>query len=410
MKSLICYGAGFLLPLILFCFSSPSAAAVQLPAIIGNNMVLQQRAAIALWGWADPGEKITVRGSWQAKTATTVTGANGRWQVNLHTAKAGGPYTVTISGNNTIELKNIMLGEVWLCSGQSNMHFPLAPLPNSGWANGVFNYETEVQQAVHPNIRLFTVDRIVGDSVLADVKGQWEECSPQSVAAFSAVAYYFARKLQQETGVPVGLINSTWGGTPAESWTKKEVLEAGFRPIMNRYREQCREFPAALEQYHKALNKWKNDTSRTKPSAPKEPVGPGNSKSPYKLYNAMIAPLEPFTLRGVIWYQGESNAERAYQYRDLFPALIQNWRSDWHNSALPFYFVQISPHKSQNPEIREAQLLTYERVPHTGMVVTTDNGDSLNIHPQKELETWQTDVRAMVNLLKYQKRRLSRAQ
>jgi len=179
------------------------------------------------------------------------------------------------------------------------------------------------------------------------------------------------------------IINSTWGGTAAESWTKKSVLEEDpdLKVLIDRYNNQVKNYPSALEEYQKAINAWKQDSSKSKPVAP---VKPNPDKSPYKLYNAMIAPLIPYTLKGVIWYQGESNADRAYQYRKLFPEMIANWRSDFKNGKLPFYFVQISPHRSQNPEIREAQLLTYRNTHNTGIVVTTDNGDSLDIHPRNK--------------------------
>jgi sialate O-acetylesterase len=208
-------------------------------------------------------------------------------------------------------------------------------------------------------------------------------CSPETVGKFSAVAYFFGREIHQKLGVPVGLIHSSWGGTPAESWTRKEVLESNpmLRPILTRYDLGLTQRPA----YETALAAWKQekaDNPQSKTPKPAELLSATSNKSPAKLYNGMIRGLEPYTLRGVIWYQGESNAERAYQYRTLFPAMIANWRADWQQPDMPFYFVQIAPHKSQNAEIREAQLLTLQTVPHTGMVVTTDVGDSLDIHPR----------------------------
>jgi sialate O-acetylesterase len=226
----------------------------------------------------------------------------------------------------------------------------------------------------------------IADEPQDNFTGKWKLCNPQSADTFSAVAYYFAREIHQATGYPVGIINSTWGGTPAESWTKKSVLQsdAGLNMILERYRQKLDSFPLLQEKYKADLGKWKADSGAAKGPAPKAPNSPTNNKSPYVLYNGMIAPIVPYTLKGVIWYQGESNADHAWQYRTLFPAMIDNWRSDWGNKDLPFYFVQISPHRSQNPEIREAQLYTYHHVPHTGMAVTIDNGDSMDIHPRNK--------------------------
>ncbi len=378
--------------ILVFFFSTSLFADVKLPALFADQMVLQQQKEVALWGWASPGETVVIRGSWNPDGRVTVSAdSEGNWKANLKTAKAGGPYTLTFTGNNTITIKEVLLGEVWLCSGQSNMHFPVAPIENSGWATGVVNYEQEISEATYPTIRMFTVARKVADTPQKDVEGSWVVCSPQNVGDFSAVAYFFARELHQRTGLPVGLINSSWGGTPAESWTRKEILEsdADFAPILSRYQEALEIYPEAMEAHKQALVAWQKEAEEKrsrgeKPGgAPREPIGPTHHKSPYKLYNAMIAPLIPYTIKGAIWYQGESNADRAYQYRKLFPAMISNWRQDW-NLDFPFYFAQIAPHRSQRPEIREAQLLTMLSVPKTGMAVLTDAGDSLDIHPQNK--------------------------
>ncbi len=265
------------------------------------------------------------------------------------------------------------------------MEFFVGKMDNPSYT-GVINYQQEIKEANFPNIRMIDVANKVADEPQTDFVGAWKVCSPQTVDTFSAVAYYFAKEIQNATGYPIGIINSTWGGTPAESWTKKEILETDeeLKPILTRYVEQVENFPKASEEYKVAYERWKQDTSKNKAAAPPQPIGPTHNKSPYKLYNGMIAPLIPYTLRGVIWYQGESNAERAYQYRKLFPAMINNWRRDFKKANLPFYFVQISPHRSQKPEIREAQLYTYRTVPYTGVVVTTDNGDSSDIHPRNK--------------------------
>ncbi|MFL5742271.1 MAG: sialate O-acetylesterase [Flavisolibacter sp.] len=360
-------------------------AQIRLPSIISDNMILQQHSRVALWGWAEPGENITISPGWSSKPVEVKTGSDGKWMTKLSTPGHGGPYTIRFKGTNVIEVKNVLLGEVWLASGQSNMEFFIGKMPNPSY-NGVINHDEVMADANHSDIRTIDVPNKVSDEPLNDFAAVWKLCTPATVDTFSAVAYFFARAINKATGYPVGIINATWGGTPAESWTKKDVLQndSDLQVILTRYQKQVEEFPAANEKYRAALDKWRSDSSKTKGSAPAVPMGPANNKSPYKLYNGMIRPIEPYTIRGVIWYQGESNADRAWQYRKLFPAMINNWRKDWSNPTLPFYFVQISPHRSQNPEIRDAQFYVYKTVPNTGMAVTTDNGDSLNIHPRNK--------------------------
>lgn len=362
----------------------PSFANIKLPAIISDNMVLQQNTSVQLWGWADAGEKVTVTPGWTKKPVTVTTGSDGKWVLAIKTSKAGGPYTIRFAASNTINVNNVLLGEVWLASGQSNMEFFMRK--TGGGYTGVINYEEEIKAADYPQIRQIDIPNKVSDEPQTDFTGAWKICSPQTADTFSAVAYYYAREIYKATGFPVGIINATWGGTPAESWTRKEILEADpdLNVILDRYKKQCEEYPAGFEKFKAELDKWKADTSKAKGAAPREPMGPRHSNSPYKLYNGMIAPVLSYTLKGVIWYQGEGNAGRAAQYHKLFPAMINNWRQDFHNSKMPFYFVQISPHRSQNPEIREAQLYTLRHVVNTGMAVTTDNGDSLDIHPRNK--------------------------
>jgi sialate O-acetylesterase len=362
-------------------------AQVRLPAIISDNMILQQNSKVALWGWAQSGEKVTIINTWNNKTTSVTANASGKWLTYIATAKAGGPYSLSFKASNNIEVKNILLGEVWLSSGQSNMEFFIGKTPNGSYT-GVSNYDEVIKDAEHPDIRLIDVPNKVADEPQGDFKGEWKPCTAKTIDTFSAVAYFFAREVNKSTGFPVGIINSTWGGTPAESWTKKEVLQADsdLNQVLVRYQKALDVFPAENEKYKAAFATWRSDSSKTKGAAPRAPMGANSNQSPSKLYNGMIVPIEPYTIKGVIWYQGESNADRAFQYRKLFSAMISNWRSDWNNSKLPFYFVQISPHRSQNPEIRDAQLYVYRHVPNTGIAVTTDNGDSLNIHPRnKEL-------------------------
>jgi sialate O-acetylesterase len=362
-------------------------------------MILQQDSKVALWGWAQPGEKITIANNWNNKSASVTADASGKWLTYVNTVKAGGPYQLTFKASNTIEVKNILLGEVWLASGQSNMEFFIGKTPNPSYT-GVINHDEVMKDAEHPDIRTIDVPNKVADEAQTDFKGEWKLCSAKTIDTFSAVAYFFAREINKATGFPVGIINSTWGGTPAESWTKKEVLQSdtNFTPILARYQKALDVFPEENEKYRTTLAKWREDTSKTKGPAPRGPMGPNHNQSPYKLYNGMIAPIEPFTIKGVIWYQGESNADRAFQYRKLFRAMIDNWRSDWSDPKLPFYFVQISPHRSQNPEIRDAQVYVYRNTPYTGIAVTIDNGDSLDIHPRnKELVGKRLSLWALKN-------------
>lgn len=387
---------------LVFClllFSKTAVAQIKLPAIISDGMVLQQNSKVAIWGWAAPNEAITVTNNWNRRATTLRADASGKWLTYISTAKAGGPYTLTVKGSNRIDIKDILFGEVWLASGQSNMEFFIGKTSSSSYT-GVINHDEVIKDTEHPNIRQIDVPNKVADTPLHDFKGVWKACTAKTIDSFSAVAYFFAREIEKATGYPVGIINATWGGTPAESWTKKEVLEADadLSPILARYQKQVEVFPVENEKYRAALEKWRADTSKGKGAAPTAPIGPTHNKSPYKLYNGMIVPVQPYTIKGVIWYQGESNADRAYQYRRLFPAMIKNWRDDWRNDKLPFYFVQISPHRSQNAEIRDAQLYVYRSVPNTGMAVTTDNGDSLDIHPRnKELVGKRLSLWALKN-------------
>lgn len=386
---------GFL-AVFLLCFVFTFASAqIRLPALISNGAVLQQNSTVALWGWASPGETVTIAPNWDRQPKKVVADASGKWLTKIPTPKAGGPYEISFKASNTITVSNILLGEVWLASGQSNMEFFIGKTSNRSYT-GVHNCDDVIKDAEHPAIRQIDVPNKVADSPQDDFKGEWKIASANTIDTFSAVAYFFAREINKATGFPVGIINASWGGTPAESWTKKEVLQADsdLNEILVRYQKAVDVFPAENEKYKAAFAKWREDSSSGKGAAPAAPMGPMHNKSPYKLYNGMIVPVQPYTLRGVIWYQGESNADRAYQYRKLFPAMIANWRSDWKAEDLPFYFVQISPHRSQNPEIRDAQLYAYRTEPHTGMAVTTDNGDPLDIHPRnkevvgKRLSLW----------------------
>ncbi len=321
----------------------PAKANVVLPAVFSNHMVLQQNAEVTVWGWAKPNEEVTVTGSWNNQPVKVKTGNLAKWQVKLKTPAAGGPYTMKVKGYNALTVEDVLIGEVWLCSGQSNME----KTPGSGIDN-----KAEVEQANFPFIRLFTVANRTADHPQLDVVGKWVVCTPETAIEFSAVGFFFGKKLHQQLNVPVGLIHSSWGGTPGEVWVNADTIAAD--PVLA-------EAAAKLSEVE-----W-------------GPVKPG------KAYNAMIAPLIPYKLAGVLWYQGESNTDNSQEYAQLLPALIRDWRSEW-GSDFPFYFVQIGPWTYNQPGysgvlLRDAQRQSL-RVPNTGMAVISDLvGDATNLHP-----------------------------
>jgi sialate O-acetylesterase len=516
----------FLLPLTVLLMSAAGSlrADVTPNPLFTDAAVLQQGVRVPVWGTADPGERVTVE--FAGQTVTNTAAADGRWLVHLAPLKAGGPLTITITGKNKITLKDVLVGEVWLCSGQSNMERHLGLQAGQ---KPITDWEREVRDANYPTIRQFYVEKKIAFSPESAVKGGWSVCSPKTVKDFTAVGYFFGRDLYQARHVPIGLIHSSWGGTPAEAWTSAAALGAlpdYTQPLAELKRLSAdpdgarREFEARLESWFHANDpgsaaaswnapdldtaSWKEMTLPTlwesagepgldgvvwfrksfelpenatnteaeldlgkiddsdtswingvqvgamngyqlvrkytvpagvlkpgtniiavrvldtggggglwgddkmqlilKTDTPSEPVdlaGPWqyrvglnlknapwpptsvaqNANAPTVLYNAMIAPLLPYAIRGVIWYQGESNVGRERQYRTLFPAMIADWRRAWGEGDFPFLFVQIAPYRDMTPEIREAQLLTWQRTRNTAMAVTIDCGDADDIHP-----------------------------
>ncbi len=523
----------FVLITLAVCGSLLAAATradVRLPAVIGSNMVLQRESVVPIWGWARPGESVRVEADWLDSPVQTAADQRGAWRVRIRTTTAGGPHQLAITGDNTITLDNVLLGEVWVASGQSNMEFTLA---------GVANAAAEIASANYPEIRFFTVKRAMARTPRKDCTGAWNPCTPQTARNFSAVAYFFGRRLHRDLGVPVGLIASSWGGTVAEAWTSRESLQElgdfdqALATVARSSDEQAREVyrrkvsqwwsrleqrdpgsrgrgwarpdfddggwkkitvpatwstpdlepfdgvvwlrhvvqlpetwagqdlrlelgpiddmdttwfngrrvgglesmglwktprkyrvpgnlvhagrnviavrvvdigglggirgtPAQLKLYPGALGpqaalslvgQWRYHVGVAWKQLPRWPRGVGfNQNSPTALYNAMIAPLIPYRIRGAIWYQGESNRPRASQYRRLFPCLIRDWRRQWGQGDFPFYFVQIAPFRYPNDtgqaaELRDAQRLTLAAVPNTGMAVTLDIGNPTDIHP-----------------------------
>lgn len=372
---------------VLLASSEQVFAELRLPALISDGMVLQQGEEISIWGWAEPGELIAVSGSWQNEEMIATADMDGQWMLKMDPHEAGGPYELTISGEKTITIKNIMFGEVWVCSGQSNMEWIVA---NSADA------EKEIAEADYPDIRMFTVVKNVAEEPQSDCKGNWAVCSSQTVPRFSAVGYFFARELHRELNVPVGMIHTSWGGTPAEAWTKREVIAKipECTPIIQRYDEAAKKVQQIQKEYEVKLEQWKENAGDEGKEPPEKPQIPSNLRytlMTFSLYNGMIAPLLKYRIKGAIWYQGESNAGRAYQYRKLFPDMIRNWREDWEQGDFPFLFVQLANYKAVNPEpgesdwaeLREAQLKTLQ-LPNTGMAVIIDIGEANNIHPKNK--------------------------
>ncbi|MBV7530948.1 sialate O-acetylesterase [Chitinophaga sp. sic0106] len=334
-----------LLPAMLLIFIA-TYANIRLPNVLSSNMVLQQKSTVKLWGWADPTEKIIISTSWNNRSDTVYGTRDATFMATIPTPAAGGPYTITFKGNNTVTLENVMLGEVWVCSGQSNME----------WSSyqQLQQIVEEIPRSQQNNIRLFNIPRSTAANPQENVTGTWQICGPASLPGFSAVGYFFGKRLQSELNVPIGLINASWGGTPAEVWTPSVVVENNP------------ELSTAAEKIQPAL--W-------------WPYKPG------KTYNAMIAPLTKYSVSGVIWYQGESNVLTSNTYSQLFTNMISAWRTAW-SKDFPFYYVQIAPYDYEYANtgalLREQQVKSLS-LHNTGMVVITDLVDDVkNIHPKNK--------------------------
>ena len=337
----------FLLAVLIF-LSNCSFSQTRLPAMFSDNMVLQQQQMVSVWGVDNPNAKISVQGSW-GNNATATTDADGHWKLKLQTPAAGGPYTVVIKGSKEVTLKNVLIGEVWFCSGQSNMEMPV-----KGYSNQpVIGSNETILNSSNDNIRFLNTPRSASITPLYDVKGEWKAAGPATTGNFSATAYYFAKKLQSVLNVPVGIIQSAWGASTIESWMDKQSLSEFKNKVI----------PETLPD-----------------SLP--------NRTPTILYNSMLHPYIGYTIKGVLWYQGEANRENASEYRALFTSMISSWRRQWQQGDFPFYFVQIAPFepgKVNAAFLREAQLQTMSTVKNTGMAVTMDIGERTVIHPaQKE--------------------------
>jgi sialate O-acetylesterase len=534
MKKAVVLSLIFLLSFA-FRLSPFALGQVKLPAVIGSHMVLQQQSVAPIWGWAVAGETVSVKASWDSQAVSTVAGADGKWMVKVKTPAAGGPYTIEISGKKKTVLEDILIGEVWVCSGQSNMEMPVRGWPE--WGGPIDNSAAEIAGANYPNIRLFTVPRVFADQPMDDCKGKWLACTPETIKDFSATGYFFGRELFKNLNIPIGLVHTSWGGTVAEAWMSEEFAATIPAFTTEPGKLDVQKFKAAkLVDFNKRQAEWAaaigfqpgdkapewaakatSDASWKEMPVPAEwsksgigahvglvdyrlvfkvpdswvgkelvlELGPidemditwvngklvgshlnvsdwatnrvyeipagivqkgdnllavqvantsglggingkpemlkispkkakkgqslagnwqvrkggafsmlkpmpdcidcGEPNLPTVLYNGMIAPIVPFSIKGAIWYQGESNRYDGELYKKIFPKMITNWRHDWNRGEFPFYFVQIAPYTYQDKYstglLREAQDFTMRTVPNTGMVVTMDIGNIKNIHP-----------------------------
>lgn len=340
--------SSFLILLAAQLFSFTLFANIRLPSVMASHMVLQQQSRVPIWGWSEPGEKVYIHTSWNNEVDSTEATGDARWKIFVNTPAAGGPFTITLRGWNTIVLENILIGEVWICSGQSNMEW--------GSNQNLKQIMDELPHSANNNIRLFHVPKTTSQHPQDDAPGSWKVCSPESLKGFSAVGYFFGKKLQLDLNTPIGLINASWGGTPAEVWTPPAIVD----------NDAALKHAAGLL---KASKWWPKDAGVA--------------------YNAMISPFTEFPIAGAIWYQGESNTGTAATYQQLFTSMIGGWRKAWQKD-LPFYYVQIAPYAYGDNHIgallQEQQTRSLS-TPNTGMVVITDLVDNVNdIHPQNKLD------------------------
>lgn len=341
-------------------FAQSIYAKIKLPAIVSSNMVLQRNTTVVLWGWADAKEKITIKTSWLDQPIVVEADASGNWRIDVKTTNSKNPQKISLkSKSSDIQLENILFGEVWLCSGQSNMQQPVKGYtgqPTFGTLNAVVH-------ASNPNLRLFTVDRVGSKTPKNDVEEytSWQQASSDNVSDFSAVAYYFGQQLQETLDVPVGMIHTSWGGSSVQAWISKDVMNT-FQKV-------------DLKEVD---------------------ITKGTNHIPTALYNAMIHPLIPYSIKGALWYQGESNRNEPEKYKALFPAMVKDWRTRWNIGDFPFYFVQIAPFWYSNNAafstsdnsafIRESQLQCADLIPNSGIAITMDIGKEFFIHPPQKKE------------------------
>ncbi|MFV1995253.1 MAG: sialate O-acetylesterase, partial [Verrucomicrobiales bacterium] len=379
----------------LLAAASLAEGKTRLPSIISSNMVLQRDMELPIWGWDNPGQKVLVEIAGQKHQATAA--KDGKWSVTLQPLSSCGnpkPLTMEVNGSSTVKVRNILVGEVWLCSGQSNMAFAVSSANDS---------DLETATAKFPKIRLISVPQVGTQKIQDDFEGKWARCTPESVADFSAVGYFFGRRLHQTLDVPIGLIDNAWGGSAAEAWVRRDVLKKNpfFKPLIDKWiqTEKTFDMDKANAEHAKRVAAWKKSAAKAKTEGKPAPVRPRAPRDPLvgqhrpgNLYAGVLHPIIPFGIRGAIWYQGESNASRAWEYRKLFPLMIQHWRDEWGQGNFPFYWVQLAdfrsqvdePAESQWAELREAQTRTMSELENTGEVVILNLGEASDIHPKNK--------------------------
>ncbi len=366
-------------------FGTPQAAHAELKmsSVFGDSMVLQRNRPIHVWGWTTPGTKVTINVA--DKSGSADADAKGRFDVQLPALPAGGPHQMVVKADETKTFSDVLVGEVWICSGQSNMAWPVSSANDP---------DLESMSAKFPNIRLISVPQVGTQEVQNDFNGQWQACTPETVKSFSAVGYFFGRQLHQTIDVPIGLIDNAWGGSAAEAWVRRDLLQQDkkYADLLKKWDDLAKTYDhdAEMAKWKERIAKWREQKKGPQPRQPRNQLA--GQHRPANLYNGVLKPVLGYTIAGVIWYQGESNAGRAYQYRDLFPLMIQSWRDEWGQGDFPFYWVQLAdfraevdaPNESDWAELREAQTMTMSRLKNTGEAVILDLGEAADIHPKNK--------------------------
>ena len=360
-----------------------AVAEITLPSVFSDHMVLQRNQKNPIWGTAKVNETITI--SIAGETVSTKSGKEGKWRALLPALPGGGPHTIKIQGSGSLQIEDVLVGEVWFCSGQSNMAWSVS---NS------YGAEVEIASANHPQIRLLTVERYGTDVPQDDIRGAWQVCSPETIPDFSAVGYFYGRILNAALNVPIGLIDNAWGGSSAEAWVPREILEAdgGYAEMLKMYDDRVANFnEEEHEDYKKRYREWVA-SGRKGPAMEwgKIPHPVTGQFRPSNIFNGMVHPLAGYGIKGVIWYQGESNVGRAEQYLDLFPLMVNAWRDTWQQGDFPFYWVQLAdfgsevdePGDNEWAELRDTQTRSMDVLPNSGQAVIIDIGEGRDIHPR----------------------------
>lgn len=369
------------LSLISCCLAASVVADVQLPNIFSDQMVLQRGQPNKVWGRAEPQEEISITIAEQ--THETAANANGQWSVMLEPLPAGGPHELVVTGDNQIVIRDVLVGEVWICSGQSNMEWRVSNTNDADLVAAGANFP-QIRMINYPNVGK-------QEPVFSHPKSAWMVCSPKTVGGFSAVGYFFGRQLHDTLQVPIGLVNNAWGGSAAEAWVDRKQLEAdgSYEALLKRWTEKEKLFESLVNKPD-LDEKQKQQVKKLKDEM-------GNRHRPGNIYNGVLKTHLGYGIRGTIWYQGESNSGRAYQYRRLFPKMIATWREEWGQGEFPFYWVQLADFMSENPqpsesawaELREAQTMAIDAVPNSGQAVIIDVGEGKDIHPRNKATVGQ---------------------